>query len=146
MTTRFFSLLTTNFSRIGKDNYYILLALKKKQYLTIWTHSKCFVCQKSLFTSVNHFTQISSQPFIFWFTDEYQKLLQRKQSFMASHLSLLICMVLHEWIIADVDDRTALKNLVSALKDLTSNNFRQAVLTLGCVGMGANLKKRSSPF
>lgn len=65
---------------------------------------------------------------------------------MASHLSLLICMVLHEWIIADVDDRTALKNLVSALKDLTSNNFRQAVLTLGCVGMGANLKKRSSPF
>lgn len=25
-----------------------------------------------------------------------------------------------------------------ALKDLTNNNFGQAVLTLGCVGMGAN--------
>lgn len=59
---------------------------------------------------------------------------------MASHLSLLICMVLHEWIIADVDDGTALKNLVCALKDLTSNNFGQAVLTLGCVGMGANFE------
>lgn len=28
--------------------------------------------------------------------------------------------------------------MVIALKDLTNNNFGQAVLTLGCVGMGAN--------
>lgn len=42
------------------------------------------------------------------------------------------------WLFPDVDDGTSLKKLVIALKDLTSNNFGQGVLTLGCVGIGAN--------
>ena len=138
--TRFFSLLTTNFSRIGKDNYYILLALKKKKKVPhnldrfkMFRLPKIPLHQCKLLYS-NFFATL------YFLADEYQKLLERKQSFMASHPSLLICMVLHEWIIADVDDGTALKNLVCALKDLTSNNFGQAVLTLGCVGMGANFE------
>ena len=39
---------------------------------------------------------------------------------------------------ADVDNGTALKKLVTARKDLTANNFPQALLTLGCVGLGSN--------
>ena len=39
---------------------------------------------------------------------------------------------------ADVDNGTTLKKLVAALKELTANNFPQAPLTLGCVGLGSN--------
>ena len=44
------------------------------------------------------------------------------------------------WLFRGVDDGTSLKELVIALKDLTSNSFGQAVLTLGCVGMGATFE------
>lgn len=39
---------------------------------------------------------------------------------------------------SDVDNGEAMKKLILSLKDLCGSNFPQALLTIACVGMGAN--------